>query len=560
MESIESAAAAGVTSGGRSEFERLLLLGELELFDTMPEDSFDAVTALAAETCGAPISLISLVGASRQAFKSAHGTDLAGTPRSVSFCSHAIETVRGTNGSGQPDLDSIFEVVDTIADGRFSNNPLVLEDPKIRHYAGLPLRPTGGPAVGTLCVISPEPRQLSDSQRLHLIRLGVLAEDLLRLRLQANAEARAKQLAERSQRKYRYLAENAIDHVFVHDADLTPRYVSPSVSAYLGYSEDEMATISQDGQISAPDQTLWPREILDSLTVDQPTSSLRTDVVLKDGSTRPVSIEARAIVEDGQILEYHSTLRDVSDLVNYERELEAVNTTLESLLQERTQMVQGIAHDLAAPVAAMRVTVESLRSQITEPAMLKQAGMLEEFALSVEAFLSDLRLVAEPASAGHGLRPRIVNVGPAIARAIAQVPDVEDGRLSVDLADVMAYVDPHALSRIATNLLTNAVRHTPEGTHIDVSVFRGHLPDGDEVATVRISDLGPGFPNGDYKRAFEPYVTSAGRRSGLGLAITRALVDGLNGSISIEPNHPSGTTVTVTLPPTEPDPSSGKAR
>lgn len=164
----------------QDEAERLAALEALAILDTMPEAEFDDIVSLAAELCGTPISLVSLVDSNRQWFKARHGLDAEQTGRSMSFCGHAIL---------QPDL---FEVQDAQADPRFAGNPLVVGDPHIRFYAGVPLALAGGQRVGTLCVIDSRPRQLSGTQRRQLAKLARIAVRLLesrRERLLAEAKA-----------------------------------------------------------------------------------------------------------------------------------------------------------------------------------------------------------------------------------------------------------------------------------------------------------------------------------------------------------------------------------
>ncbi len=154
-----------------TEVERLVQLQRYEILDTAPEDVFDDFTILAAQICGTPISLISLIDAERQWFKSKVGLTETQTPRELAFCDHAIRT---------PD---VMEVPDATLDPRFLANPLVTGAPDIRFYAGSPLVAPDGSRIGTLCVIDRVPRQLSDAQRAALARLGRQIIVQLELRL-----------------------------------------------------------------------------------------------------------------------------------------------------------------------------------------------------------------------------------------------------------------------------------------------------------------------------------------------------------------------------------------
>ncbi len=135
------------------EFERLKALLEYEVLDTVSEQSFDDLVKMASHICGTPIALVSLIDSNRQWFKAKHGLDAPETPRDVSFCGHAIVNP-----------GSIFVVPDSFKDDRFADNPLVVGAPNVRFYAGAPLVNDSGFALGTLCVIDHQPRELSADQ------------------------------------------------------------------------------------------------------------------------------------------------------------------------------------------------------------------------------------------------------------------------------------------------------------------------------------------------------------------------------------------------------------
>ena len=148
------------------------MLWQYDVLDTVPEEVFDDLTELAARICEAPIALISLVDENRQWFKSKVGMTVSETSRDVSFCTYAI---------AQSDL---FIVPDATLDPRFSSNPLVTSDPKIRFYAGAPLITPDGYALGTLCVIDKVPRELRPDQKqaLRILARHVVSQLELRRR------------------------------------------------------------------------------------------------------------------------------------------------------------------------------------------------------------------------------------------------------------------------------------------------------------------------------------------------------------------------------------------
>lgn len=158
----------------RNEQLRLKQLQDLGILDTLEEQAYDDLTQLAAEICGTPIALVSLIDKDRQWFKSHHGLDVRETPRDIAFCAHAILS------------DEIFIVEDAAQDERFHDNPLYTGEPHVKFYAGAPLIMDNHTRVGTLCVISDTSCKLSDSQKSSLKALArqVVSQFELRLRLQ----------------------------------------------------------------------------------------------------------------------------------------------------------------------------------------------------------------------------------------------------------------------------------------------------------------------------------------------------------------------------------------
>jgi adenylate cyclase len=153
--------------------ERLAALATYNAFDTPPEFEQDALTAIAAEICGFPIALISLVDERRQWFKSNYG--MAG----ISECPAEVSVCRTTICA-----NDILYVPDLTKDPRFKDLPIVVGEPRLRAYCGMPLINPEGYALGTLCIVDFEPHELSASQRESVRRLARQSMSLLELRRQ----------------------------------------------------------------------------------------------------------------------------------------------------------------------------------------------------------------------------------------------------------------------------------------------------------------------------------------------------------------------------------------
>lgn len=142
-------------SGGSAvtdEEERLEALARYDLLDTPPEPQYDALVEAAATRFDAPISTISLIDARRQWFKARIGLDIGEGPIAESFCAKAVEQ------------DDLLVVPDATRDDRFRDYPNVTGGPRIRFYAGAPLRMRDGARIGTICVVDVEPREDLDAE------------------------------------------------------------------------------------------------------------------------------------------------------------------------------------------------------------------------------------------------------------------------------------------------------------------------------------------------------------------------------------------------------------
>jgi serine phosphatase RsbU (regulator of sigma subunit) len=151
------------------ESDRLADLRALKILDTPPEERFDRIVRLAIRVFEVPIAYIAMVDAERQWFKAKCGLEFDSTGRDVSFCGHTIAH------------EGPLIVSDTYEDERFRDNPLVVNPPRIRFYAGHPLKGPSGHNVGTLCLAAPQPRSLKAAEQATFTELARLAEHELNM-------------------------------------------------------------------------------------------------------------------------------------------------------------------------------------------------------------------------------------------------------------------------------------------------------------------------------------------------------------------------------------------
>jgi len=180
----------GATIDTTGSDRRFAAIRDYRLTEAIGDAAQDDLARLAAEICGAPVALVTLLAADRQWFVATVGTDLCGTSLDDAICTHAL------------DVDDILVIPDLSIDPRTRDSGIVTGLPHVRFYAGVPLRIGDGVPVGTLCVIdvAARPQGFSDTQRDMLLRLARQASTMLELR---------RLLAERDQTLQRIVAAEA---------------------------------------------------------------------------------------------------------------------------------------------------------------------------------------------------------------------------------------------------------------------------------------------------------------------------------------------------------------
>lgn len=244
------------------ETHRLDALCSLPLLDTTPEQDFDDVVALGQKLFGVATCLVSLIDRDRQWFKARIGLDAPETPRSVSFCGHAIL---------RPE---VFVVLDAAKDERFHDNPLVTGAPFIRFYAGAPIELPTGYRIGTVCILGPEPRTaFTPEEAARLQALARLALNAISVRALRGEGDRTRDEAERYQTA---LIAAGVPFALVNDAGQV-RECNPAFEALCtGDIEPDMPVIRALGLADGD----WPpREGADAALILPSGARLR---VLRD--------------------------------------------------------------------------------------------------------------------------------------------------------------------------------------------------------------------------------------------------------------------------------------
>ena len=224
----------------------------------------------------------------------------------------------------------------------------------------------------------------------------------------------------------------------------------------------------------------------------------------------------------------------------------------------KTALLGAVSHDLRTPLASIIASAGSLRQPDVEWTDTERAAFLSDIegeARRLERIVANLLDLSRMESGT--LRPERgwYDVAALVDDVVGRLRSLAAGhQVHVSVADDLPPVplDYVEIDQVLTNLLENALRHTPPGTQVWISAAR----DGDALA-MSVADDGPGIDPASRERLFDPFVRAGDRRgaprgAGLGLAIARGLIEAHGGRIAADARPGGGTVVRFTLPLAEP--------
>ena len=230
----------------------------------------------------------------------------------------------------------------------------------------------------------------------------------------------------------------------------------------------------------------------------------------------------------------------------------AFNQMADSLEREdqlRRVLVADVAHELRTPLAILQATTEAMADGITEPTAVTLSSLHDE-TLRLGRIVADLEVLASAEAAGLALELKPVDLAHVADKAAdALKPQLDGAGLSLtrDLRPAVVRGDKNRLHQVVTNLLTNAIKFTPAGGSVKVSVGSQ-----DRLATIVVEDTGRGIPPEDIVHVFDRFWRGSAVQqtegSGVGLAVVLELVRAHNGDVSITSEEGRGARFAVTFP------------
>lgn len=272
---------------------RLEVLSKYGVMDSAPEADFDDIVRIAAQFCGVPIALVSLLDSERQWFKAKVGVNVDQTPRTGSICNHAIR-------------DSELYVVPDVAENQSLRGNIFPEEPPIRFYAASPLITPEGTALGTLCIMDFEPRQPTADQ-LELLRvLGKQVMSQLELRRQKSELARRENLLFT-------ILQSEPEGVVLLDSDGSFRMLNPAaLSLFDATSVAELQGRSMSEFVAIRDRDVFNTAV--ALVFGGESTTIPLGIVGQQGTRKWINLHAAPLFDHARrVIEFVGIARDVTE-------------------------------------------------------------------------------------------------------------------------------------------------------------------------------------------------------------------------------------------------------
>jgi PAS domain S-box-containing protein len=530
-----------------NETARLDALHRLEILDTLPEPAFDRITQHVARIFGAPMALVSLVDDHRQWFKSRVGVEVSETTRAVAFCAHAIVD------------DGVMVVPDASLDPRFRANPLVTGPLGIRFYAAAPIRIGHGCNVGTLCFMDTAPRPaLSNDEMTTLSDFADVVAGEFEMRQEVRKRREVESALAESEKRYRSVVDNIREVIFQTDAEGRWTFLNRAWSEVMGFSVEESLGRNflefvhpEDGPENAE---------LFALLINRQKEYCRHEVryLTKSGGSRWVEVYAGlTLIEGGGIAGTSGTLNDVTDRRTIEGELRAAKEAAERASRAKNEFLSRVSHELRTPMNTIIGFTQLLEMDGGTRLQRENTGRILRAARHLLGLLNEILDIARIES-GHlsvelqALRPLdVVRTAVEMMQPLFESKQIQLIQHAIDGAGVAVVADRQRLLQVLLNLFSNAAKYNRPGGQVTLSCERLG-----SSFRINVADTGLGIPADRFASLFQPFERLGAERTavegtGLGLALSKHLMELMNGNIGLESALDQGSTFWIELPISE---------
>lgn len=573
------------------DIERLNFLHSLDLLDSPAEPAYDRLTHLASRIFGVPISLVSLVDADRQYFKSFVG--LKGeeartrqTTLEYSFCQYAV--------SSQEPL--------IVNDA--SQHPILKDSPGLTEldvvaYAGIPLVTSDGVALGAFCIIENKPREWKTEEIAILTDLAQAVMTEIELRHEIVVRQKAE---EELQRQFDLMASVlAVNHALGEtlDVDYILRVglenalrLAPADHGFLALMQDGVLELAESvgpyseadlneklssntGIIARVVRTHLPEWIEDVESdpdyvpfLPDSRSKIVVPMMSRGHMVGLLNLESRRNDKfSGELFNFLILLVSriavavdnahlVDALQRQLGEMRQAHEQLQHLEQLKTDMIRIAAHDLRNPISIINGYVHLIQ-RTTSPATQQEVAPLivpiAEAAARMQAITSDVLSLqrVEALARDSAITVDLVAIVQKAFDGLQKVAQDKplDFTLTVPDTKIDVQAEGAYLTEAVANLINNAIKYTPEGGSVTVSVCQQ-----DGKAVFEVKDSGIGIPEAEQKRLFQPFARVRTRETedvegtGLGLYLVKRVVERFDGHMRFSSVYHQGSTFGFDLP------------
>ncbi|WP_372723460.1 sensor histidine kinase [Novipirellula sp.] len=369
---------------------------------------------------------------------------------------------------------------------------------------------------------------------------------------------------------FRTVANYTYDWESWHDPLGKPVWINDAVRRMTGYSPDEcLAMPEYPLPIVAERHQARMRKMLKDAIDKKSNNDLEFEIVNRNGNARWMAISWQPMYDDaGTHQGFRTSVRDITDRQGLEEQLRLYTEHLEQLVQERTvritqlekhrqqmeklaalgELAAGVAHEVNNPLAGIRNAfalfkdslepthehydlldlvdkeIERISSIIHQMYQLYKRGPLAATELTIEKTIRDCVCLLEPIARRHGVTLQVI---PERSTTSARLPENE-------------------LKQILFNIVRNAIQASPSGATVRIEIDAK-----DERVAVLVADQGSGISDDVLPHIFEPFFSTKGELKegmGLGLSVTRNLIESMDGEINVATEVGEGTTFRVMLP------------
>ncbi|XLX39747.1 ATP-binding protein [Ectopseudomonas mendocina] len=386
---------------------------------------------------------------------------------------------------------------------------------------------------------------------------------------EATREVREQREAARARRLYRLITENTTDLISRHTPDGVFLDATPASWTLLGYWPEELRGMAVDGLLHPQDQLQQPKQAREALEQNgYHTMSYR--IRHRDGRYLWFETASRAIRETytGAVVEVVSVSRDISARIQAEEnkrrlEDELAHTTRLITLGE---LASGIAHEINQPLAAVvnyaSASQRYLQAVGGDPVGVDKVGQglarITEHANHASAVIKRLRAFLRKGQR----RMQALDLA-EVAREAVRLCNWEAGTAQVAVSDLLpdnlplVFADRVLLEQVLLNLLRNAIDANRECHPGAPSQVRLEAGETDGSLAIRVIDQGPGVNDEQMGKLFTPFYTSKADGLGLGLSMSRSIIEGFGGALEAFPAEGGGLCLECRLPLGRDDESSG---